>query len=96
MQLGKSLLFLFVANYAVSPRSHKSFIDTAAVSWLQVQYVKSMKAVGGLPRMSVAAQHHKGLSEDICFLAEGRVDLTSVFPASSAALATLGPTSGAQ
>lgn len=46
--------------------------------------------------MSVAAEEHKGFIEDICFLAQVRVDFTVVFSSSFAAavVANIGPNSG--
>lgn len=48
--------------------------------------------------MSVTAKYHKGFIEDICFLAQVRVDFTLVFSSSFAAavFANIGPNSGTQ
>lgn len=56
-----------------------------------------MNVVGGLLQLSVAAKYHKGFIEDICFLAQRRVDFTLVFSSSfAAAVANLGPKSRKQ
>lgn len=47
--------------------------------------------------MSVAAKCHKGFIEDICFLAQGRVDFALVFSSSfAAAVSNIGPNSRKQ